>query len=313
MKAPYGEDIMKIGVVILNYNDYKGTIKCANRIIPYSSIDYIVIVDNGSSNEAFDEISNFANSLESGKLKIIKSNINGGYAKGNNIGVHYLLDKTDSDIIGIVNPDISFDDYLGEQVKEQFYIHPNFAILTGLQTDKKGNISKRAFWRQLNIPQFIIGMSPSLSKLQDLIFGNYVTKRIKESDNKIIEVPIVEGCLFFIRANVFREVHGFDESTFLFMEEDILSAKIRKMGWKIGVIKDIRFVHDHSATIGKFISYFNRVKIMNRSKKYYFCECLLEGRKGGSIFYFCLEIISWIEQIIVMLPYLFFKGKFLNR
>ena len=106
---------MKIGIVILNYNDYERTIECANHIIHYSSIAYIVIVDNGSSNQSFKQISDFSNLIKSPKLKIIKSDVNGGYASGNNIGINYLLNNTDSDIIGIVNPDIFFENILGEK------------------------------------------------------------------------------------------------------------------------------------------------------------------------------------------------------
>ena len=304
---------MKIGIVILNYNDYERTIECANHIIHYSSIDYIVIVDNGSSNQSFKQISDFSNLIKSPKLKIIKSDVNGGYASGNNIGINYLLNNTDSDIIGIVNPDIFFENILGEQIKEQFRNHPDFAILTGMQTDKHGNVSKRAFWRELTVPQFIISMSPTASKLQNLLFGDYVIKKIKNSNGEIVDVPTVEGCLFFIRASVFRKTCGFDEGTFLFMEEDILASKIRNLGGKIGVIKDVRFIHDHSATIGKFISYLNRVKIMNKSKRYYFCKYLFEGKALGTVLFSGIEAVSWLEQIFIMVPYVFIKGRFMKN
>ncbi|WP_302482645.1 glycosyltransferase family 2 protein [uncultured Dialister sp.] len=302
---------MKTGIVILNYNDYMRTIACADHILLFPSIDYIVIVDNGSTNNSFENIKDYYKFLHSSKLKIIESGSNGGYAKGNNIGINHLLNNTDSDIIGIVNPDITFENNLGEEIKNQFLKYRDFAVLTGVQTDKSGHISKRAFWRDLSIPQFIISMSPTLSKLQSLILGNYVFKKLNTSE-EIVDVPTVEGCLFFIRANVARDIKGFDEGTFLFMEEDILSWKVRNLGWKIGVIKNIKFIHDHSATIGQFISYLNRVKIMNKSRRYYFCKYLFKGKKSGKSIYSILELISWIEQMLVMIPYLFIKNRIIH-
>ncbi|MDD7196908.1 MAG: glycosyltransferase family 2 protein [Dialister sp.] len=294
---------LKIGVVVLNYNDYAETIKCVNHILGFSSINYIVIVDNCSPNNSYKQLREYVNRTCNEKIHLISSHINGGYAKGNNIGIKYLLDNTESDIIGIVNPDISFENSLGESVKTYFSSKSDYVILTGLQTDKNGNISKRAFWRQLNLSQFIISMSPSLSKIQELICGKYVCQRIKEAGT-LITVPTVEGCLFFARADFFKETGGFDEGTFLFMEEDILAYKAHQCHYKIGVIKNIKFVHDHSATIGKMISYFNRIKIMNRSKKYFFCRYLLHGSGFAGMLFRILEIASWCEQIVIMYPYL---------
>ena len=46
----------KIGIVILNYNDYKETKEYVTRIRGYRSLDEIVIVDNNSSDSSYENL-----------------------------------------------------------------------------------------------------------------------------------------------------------------------------------------------------------------------------------------------------------------
>ena len=86
---------LKTGLVVLNYNDYKTTIKLIKMIKDYKSIDLIVIVDNCSTDKSYKKINEYTNN----KVKLIKSDKNGGYAYGNNFGIHYLIENHKCDII----------------------------------------------------------------------------------------------------------------------------------------------------------------------------------------------------------------------
>ena len=78
---------MKTGIVILNYNDYETTLKCLQPILDYKNIDYIIVVDNCSTNDSYDQLAKHRND----RWILLRSPSNGGYAKGNNIGINYLL------------------------------------------------------------------------------------------------------------------------------------------------------------------------------------------------------------------------------
>lgn len=102
----------KIGLVILNYNDYKTTIELCNKIKNYDSIYKIVIVDNLSTDDSFINLK----TLESYKIDVIKTDKNGGYSYGNNYGAFYLIDRYKIDILFIANPDVEFDnDFIRKQ------------------------------------------------------------------------------------------------------------------------------------------------------------------------------------------------------
>lgn len=129
---------MKTGIVILNYNDYETTLKCLQPILDYKNIDYIIVVDNCSTNDSYDQLAKHRND----RWVLLRSPSNGGYAKGNNIGINYLLKNYDVDIIGIVNPDIYFSDEFAGKIKKLFTKFPDYGIITGVQHDIYGNISK---------------------------------------------------------------------------------------------------------------------------------------------------------------------------
>lgn len=99
--------MMRLGVVILNYKSYDVTLDCLAKMEKLNLVDDIIVVDNNSPNDSYQK-------LQAAQLghrwKLLQSGENRGYSAGNNIGIRYLMEHTDDDIIGIVNPDVSFDD-----------------------------------------------------------------------------------------------------------------------------------------------------------------------------------------------------------
>ena len=76
----------KVAIIILNYEAYHETEKCVKSIFDKGlDVEGIVIVDNASSNESFSYLKRKYKSNKS--VKIVKSNKNVGFAKGNNIGI----------------------------------------------------------------------------------------------------------------------------------------------------------------------------------------------------------------------------------
>ena len=63
-----------------------------------------------------------------------------------------------------------------------------------------------------------------------------VRKSIEDSGKDIVPVGVVEGSFFAVRADAIRRVRGFDERTFLYAEEIILSFRLRAKGYLMGVL-----------------------------------------------------------------------------
>ena len=96
---------MKLGMCIVNYNDYKTTKRLIDNIINYKCLDKIVVVDNKSTDNSLINLKK----LESKKIKIIASNKNGGYSYALNIGCKYLIEEFKELTIIVSNSDIIID------------------------------------------------------------------------------------------------------------------------------------------------------------------------------------------------------------
>ena len=68
---------MKTCFIIIHYNDPESTIQLVHQIKDYQILDKIMIVDNHSSQEAFDKI----RKLASQKIEVIENKENLGFAK----------------------------------------------------------------------------------------------------------------------------------------------------------------------------------------------------------------------------------------
>ena len=84
---------MKVGVVILNYNVAGSVIELASKMSMYAIINDVVVVDNGSKIEEQIKLQKFFSRNNNSKITFIQSENNDGYAKGNNIGLKYLVEK----------------------------------------------------------------------------------------------------------------------------------------------------------------------------------------------------------------------------
>ena len=106
----------KVGIVILNYMTYELTINCLDNLnnMEYNNF-FVVVVDNLSPNNSYEKIFEY---ISKGKFKydiyLLKSDKNGGYSYGNNLGVK-KAENLKADYILIMNNDIF--------IKENNFLH----------------------------------------------------------------------------------------------------------------------------------------------------------------------------------------------
>lgn len=107
----------KSGVVILTYNNSELVLTLVDRIIEETIFDYIVIVDNCST----DDTSDVLQSAFSDKkiVCLLTSKVNGGYAKGNNLGANELLKHSELQYLFFANPDVIITAQNVEKVIEE--------------------------------------------------------------------------------------------------------------------------------------------------------------------------------------------------
>lgn len=253
---------MKTAAIILNYNSALLTTRLVNSILLEKCVDDIVIVDNCSTDNSLNELREKVGA----NCSIIANKENKGYAAGNNIGCKYAITEIGSDILFIANPDVVFHSKYVEYVKEAFEHYPSLAAVTGLMKYPDGKEDKRqyllfpTYWEDV-FNCFALGRKYNKMKLD---------QRIKVDKEKDINfVPAIPGSLFAVRASMMKEIEYFDENTFLYYEENILGKKIKDAGYKVGLLTNVDYLHDHSATINKNVNYQSKRRIVNKSILYY--------------------------------------------
>lgn len=247
---------MKIGIVILNYNDSTTTIELLKKIKDYEALYKIAVVDNNSRDNSYSELLKY----ESEKIKIIKAEENRGYSAGNNIGVR-CLQSENIDYVIISNPDIIFEENDILKLCENFK-DKQIAVVAP-RINEHGIINRG--WKFQNT--FLDAMTNI-----NFIGRYFKKKRLYKQEHyntNISKVDVVSGCFFVIRMSCFEEINGFDENVFLYYEENILAKKINKLSKNIIIDNTVEVFHNHSVTIDKSLNKIKKFKALAKSQRYY--------------------------------------------
>lgn len=231
----------EIAVIVLNYNNYPITIKCVENLINIGIDCNIVVVDNCSTNDSFQKI--YKHFRKYKNIAVIKSNRNGGYSSGNNIGIRYILNKYKSlKYIAIMNSDVilckrsTLIDLIQLLEKED-----NVAAAT-TKLIENGEIDiSRSGWYLPSLTKIIAGNLLLLGKIIKIFERLHV---FEEKDN-IRYVEAVHGSFFVIKIEKFESVGLFDENVFMYYEENILGKRLTAKGYRLAVNLSDCYLHNH--------------------------------------------------------------------
>ena len=275
---------MKTAIIILNYNDYQTTINMLNKITNDKALDLIVVVDNNSTDNSYNELKKF----ESSKTKIIKTDQNKGYAYGNNFGLKYLEDKN-IDYVIISNPDVLVDEKVIIKLKKD--LENNDITLIAPLVLENNKISRG--WK---LPKFKEDLLANIN-----YFHKYSNKLLNYNENhylnELSEVEVVSGCFFAIKYNKFKEINYFDENTFLYYEENILGCKLKEKNYKSYIDNTISIKHNLSVSVNKNLNSLKKYKLLKDSQVYYeknYNHLNILGIIVLRLFYYISYFISYI-------------------
>lgn len=264
------EDII---ILILNYNSEKMTTDCVSNLLKISNKINILVVDNCSTDGSYDRLK-LLFSRNDDQVEIIKCDTNSGYARGNNFGMKYIREKyCEKKYVIVMNPDIII---LNEKTIVGLYSflerHKDYAIAScqavfnnfwrmgtdyGWRRPSRHNL----FWAGTFLGKLF------LRNMND----NY--ESIKLIDNELAtKVDVVSGCFFMARISDMEKVNYFDDRTFLYYEENIISKKMSDIGKNEAILLDCYFYHNHEHKDKSLIDYRKRLfdrKCFHDSKMIY--------------------------------------------
>lgn len=270
-------------LIVLNYMHLELTERLLKQIETYQNLYKIILVDNCSPNITQDELEKY----KTEKVDVIRTEKNLGYAAGNNYGANWAIEKYHPTYLGFANPDVLFEENVVCELIKCLKISNHYALGSAL-VEKGYNIWKRPdYWGTIR-SMFLV-----IHNVEKVIYRASVIRK-----KRFCEVEVVEGSFFIVKAKAFEDVGGFDENTFLYYEENLLSYKLNRAGYKEIVLTDYFYQHLHGGTIRKV--YGKKAKAFRNYKKsllIYLSDYLKIGelpKRMFNVFYFG----AYIERII---------------
>lgn len=251
----------RLGTVVLNFNDATTTIKLLSKIEHYTTLDHIVVVDNCSTDDSFQILSDYASS----KIDVVKSDKNGGYGYGNNYGIRYLNDKYSPSHILICNPDIDIEEDVLSRMLDVFNNDPEVAVVAPYMLNRDGRKEPGTAWRLPTKYEYIFSAG--------LLIGHFLRPSYYTDLDKLAnmskEVDCVAGSLLMVDTEKMMEYGMYDEEIFLFGEETTIGSKFKKANLKTVLLLQDTFLHLHGVSINKSIgSEIKKRKLLLKSRQY---------------------------------------------
>ncbi|WGE57046.1 hypothetical protein [Actinobacillus equuli] len=261
-------------VIITDYKSIEETFSYIDDF-PSEVSNKFVVVDNSAeaSAEKFLEKNSFNYSLyefEEKKLfllnmnkkiiYIIDANENGGYSKGNNLGAKIAREFFSSKYYIFSNNDVKITNSAYFSIIPELFSQYNIGILGGKVISPDGNLQSprksKSFFSQMILQYFNI-----------LWFRCKFNKYLWDVDTNANQgkVDWISGCFMIIASSAFHQVNGFDENTFLYCEEMILSTKLLDVGYITYYYPQIEIIHEHHGTPSRLLR-----EIAHKSKRYYY-------------------------------------------
>lgn len=266
---------MNCVMVILNYNDSRRAWSLAQKCNSFENIDKVIIVDNFSSDDSVDF---FSLNNQNHEIDIVLSKENNGFASGNNLGARYALRNYNPKYLFFANTDTIFKENDVEACLKQMEHDKNLGLVSMRMKDVKGKEEKSA-WRFKPFYEYLL--------LYFWVYrhSNYDKYTYKEFDKEFQYVDVVRGSFMMFRSEAFLAAGYFDESTFLYYEEDIISYRLKEKAYKVGVLTDHFYIHNH-IYLGKKNAFFIKHHL-DRSLKYFLTNYYKIGVLKRLIFSFC--------------------------
>ena len=225
--------MLKIAVVILNWNGEALLEKFLPSVSEFSGQADIYVADNASTDGSVDFLKK-----RYPEIGILHNSCNGGYAKGYNDALPHI----DADIYCLLNSDVEVSKGWLDPIIKEFMGNPSASIVQPKILDYK---NKTHFEYAGAAGGFIDKFGYPFCRGR--IFNELEADQGQYNDVK--EIFWATGACMFIKKEVFLELNGFDEDYFAHQEEIDLCWRAKNKGHKIFYVGASEVYHLGGSTL----------------------------------------------------------------
>ena len=186
-----------------------------------------------------------------------------GYAFGNNLGIR-IAHRYFGDAFCIVsNNDVHFEKPFDFSIADQLFAEdPRIALIGPEVLTPAGERQSPNSWQTPFQRLFLFYWKPLLRLFR--------RKAAPQPEPKTGPCDWIIGCFMLIRTEAMLEAGMFDEHTFLYAEELILSRRLEQRNYTVWYCHELSVIHKHAQTTKKVLSMLQVKRINFNSILYYY-------------------------------------------
>lgn len=231
-------------IIIVNWNSGGQLRDCLESIVSTRrdgfKLNQVVVVDNASSDGSADGLEDLGLPLTA-----LRNTVNRGFAAACNQGAK----RSRADYLLFLNPDT----YVNEDslAKPLIFMEKTFSQnigIVGIQLlDDDGKIARTC--ARFPTTGLFFSKMLGLDRLFPHIFPSHFMSDWDHRESR--EVDHVMGAFFLIRRSIFKELNGFDEQFFVYLEDLDFSIRAWQAGWRSFYLADAKARHKGGGTSEK--------------------------------------------------------------
>ena len=230
--------VSKVDILIVNWNSGDLLANCLESIHEYggNNVGKVIVIDNGSV-DGSDQVA-----VEGLDLDIIRTGKNLGFGRACNLG----SERVQAAYILLLNPDAELRE--GALERSLAFMedpsHSDVGVLGAKLTDQHGHAHRHCArfpdWRSF------VGNSLGLTRIAPRWFKPILMLEFDHLRER--DVDHVMGAYYLIRTDLYRELGGFDERFFVYLEDLDLSRRVSLHGNAIHYHPGIQAYHKQGGT-----------------------------------------------------------------
>jgi N-acetylglucosaminyl-diphospho-decaprenol L-rhamnosyltransferase len=219
-----------VSAVVVNHEAGDALAACVASLRA-EGVAAVTVVDNASTDGSVASLRG-----ADPEVVVIETGTNAGYGAGANRGI----DGVGTELVLVSNPDLTVHPGALATLAAVLGADPTLAIVGPkiLEPDGTRYPSARPF------PSLLDAAGHAL--LGDLVPTNPFTRRYRMGyldADEVTEVDWVSGACFLARRRALEELHGFDESYFMYAEDADLCWRARRAGWGVAYVPGAVVTH----------------------------------------------------------------------
>ena len=252
------KDLSLTIVAYHNFEDIKKAIDSIEKFTSKKIKKEIYIVDNSGLTNKDKTIVSFNKYISKYKdIKYINTGSNLGFGKAHN----YIINEINSKYHAIVNPDILLKEDALQEIIKYLDSNEDVGMVIPNMTDEEGN------------RQEVYRLEPTIFDMFIRMFCKGMFKKRKAKHtmqnmdySKPFQVPFGQGSFLVIRTKLFKELNGFDDNFFMYLEDADLCKRVNEVS-KLMYLPTATVIHKWEKGSHKNKTLF---KYHLNSMKYYF-------------------------------------------